>query len=152
VRPNDDPTNYQLKATEDWQIHDTTNYLMGFRYEVESDCGPFSGNLYVSAVDIIRNDTVTIKICYTDEYAKHVDLYQVLGVVGTSGTFWLEDSDPINKQLGSSFNPSTGILNAYEAFDKNRADETYIFGYVPKPGECVSNAKRVKIIVTKNVK
>jgi hypothetical protein len=153
TNPIGDPTKYTLKATEEWQTHDTTNYMIPFKYEVESDCGPFSGNLYVSAVDSVKHDAQkTIKICYTDDYAKHVDLFQVLGVVGATGRFILIETTPPGKNLSGNFNEATGILNANGVFDENNSEEIYTFGYVPNGDSCVSGDVRVTIVVTKNVK
>jgi hypothetical protein len=144
------PDSYQLKSTEEWQTSDTSNYRMQFQYEVRSNCGLYSGSLQISAVDSLSNDTVRrIVVCYTDDYAKHIDLYQVLGMVGATGRFI--HCGELNKDF--SVVESTGIMNASALFDSSKDSEVYEFCYLPgRDDSCVSGKTSVTITVTKNVK
>jgi archaellin len=162
------PENYTLKSTEEWQVHDTTSLRMRYNYEVKSNCGQYSGTLSISTIDSIGSDTARkVIICFTDEYASRIDLFQILGIAGADGSFTLKD-DPIN-QDGNKINISgsphkdildavklTGTLDANAIFDKDKNEsETYKFGYIPGRNDvCLKNMDNIviTITVTKNVK
>jgi hypothetical protein len=161
------PDNYMLKSTEEWQTSDTATYKMQYNYEVRSDCGLYSGNLYISAVDSLRiiSDTVRkIIICYTDDYASHVDLFQILGSVGATGSFILCE-DPVNER-GQTIHQSAGeldkmiadvtragVMNAFELYDTANESETYTFCYLPRGNEpCISENIKITVVITRNVK
>jgi hypothetical protein len=159
-----DPGNYRLIAAEG-QADDTSTYKTVYRYEVRSDCGLYAGNLYVSAVDSLSSDTArNIVICYTDDYAEHVDLFQILGIAvdknSPSGYFELYNA--VNNK-GAEITLATSVLdgikqngkiNVSTLFNEANDSETYTFGYLPNTNSnsCVSNKMKITIIVTKNVK
>jgi hypothetical protein len=151
------PRNHELKATEASQTSDVANFRMVYRYEVVSDCGPYSGNLYISAIDTMGVDTARkVIVCYSDDYAKHIDLFQVLGIAidkDNEGHF-IPCDVPIKggKQRDLLDNiETTGIMNAYELFDRSKESETYTFCYLPSNNPCVSEKITVTIIVTKDI-
>jgi hypothetical protein len=145
--------NYELKSSEDGQTSDTSTYRMHFQYEVRSDCGPYTGNLYISAVDSIGVDTArTVILCYTDDYANHVDLFQLLGIVGADGSngqFRVCEA-PSGKDLSSV--EETGIMDAHALFNPTNESETYTFCYQSINNSCVSSKMEVTVIVTRDVK
>jgi hypothetical protein len=155
------PQNYMLKATAEWQTQDTTNYRMVFRYEVRSDCGPYSGSLYISPVDSIGKDTARrITLCYTDEYASNVDLFQIMGIAGAEnyGHFELCD-DPVNEtgktipypaEIINTIN-STGKLDMSRLFNPENEIEIYRFCY-DRHDSCMSNRMEITVALTRNVK
>jgi hypothetical protein len=150
------PRTYRFKSTEDWEVADTSSYTMPYRFEVTSDCGPFSGYLYVTPVDSIRHDMhKKIQVCYTDEYASYIDLFQILGIAGASGNFILcEDPKPAGKVIPSEIQQrieQTGIMNANALFNENNTIEEYTFCYAPASDSCIPSGAKVTIIVTKNV-
>ncbi|MDR1593285.1 MAG: hypothetical protein LBS43_02215 [Prevotellaceae bacterium] len=150
------PDRHTLKATEDWQTIDTSTYKMKYQYEVRSDCGLYTGNLYISTIDTIGSDTLRkIVICYTDDYAQHVDLFQILGIAGADGANgkFIKMDYPSGKDENiMKAIEDTGIMNAYELFDTTKESETYTFRYLPVGnGSCVSDNMEITIIVTKNV-
>jgi hypothetical protein len=126
---------------------------MLFKYEVRSNCGIYTGNLHISTVDSISADTVRkVIVCYTDDYAKHIDLYQVLGIIGADGNNgrFIGYDIPAGKDVTTV--EQTGIMNAYKLFDPNSESETYTFRYLPAGNNsCVSNKMEVTIIVTKDI-
>jgi hypothetical protein len=130
---------------------------MRYQYEVMSDCGPYTGSLYISTIDSIGSDTLRkVVVCYTDDYAKHIDLYQILGVVGANRRFILCDP-PVNDQgvtiADPVFDETTGILNAFESYDEANSSQTYTFCYNKTPDDvCVKNNMQITIVVTKDVK
>ncbi|MDR2424177.1 MAG: hypothetical protein LBD59_05570 [Prevotellaceae bacterium] len=148
------PDAYQIIAGTG-ELHDTANVVKKFKYELDSDCGVATGYLFVSAVDSIpTNLETTITLCYTDDYAFHVNLYQAAGIAGLKGVFKFVPSEgsPNNKTLPSNYNPNSIVdLNVHEIFgDNNTADsETYVFEYIPASDECIKGKMKVKIIVTK---
>jgi hypothetical protein len=153
------PERYQLQSTEDWQTADIAAYKMVYRYEVESDCGLSTGNLYISVVDSVMSDTARkVIICYTDDYAKHIDLFQVLGIVGANGTFRLCE-DPVNENGSKISIPpnltqieQSGIMDAYSLFNSNNSSETYTFCYLPSRSDsCVPDGMKITIVITRNV-
>jgi hypothetical protein len=154
------PNRYTLKSTAAWQTADTSLYTMQYQYEVRSDCGPYTGNLYISAVDSLSSKIERkIIICYTDDYASHVDIFQILGIVGATGSFSLCD-DPVNEKgqkipQHEKLNDvvSTGIMDASDMYDTNNESETYTFCYLPGRNEpCVPDDIKVTVIITKNVR
>jgi hypothetical protein len=152
------PSAYQLKSSADWQTADTSTYKMHYKYEVESDCGLYSGSLYISTIDSVGVDTVRkIVVCYTDDYAKHIDLYQVLGIVGASGNFELFD-DPVNNagtKIDDPVMTEPNVMDAHASFDEANESETYVFRYVPSGGgtndTCVRDNMQITIVVTKYI-
>jgi hypothetical protein len=163
----ENPSNYTLKLNEgkeEEQPADTI-YKMHYQYEVQSTCGLYTGNLYITAVDSIdvSQDTLReIKFCYTDDYAKHIDLFQILGIIGAKGTFILCE-DVVNEK-GETINvpanitneiEKTGIMNAFELYNTANEFEEYTFCYNPGQNEgntCISSDKiQIKIIITKIV-
>jgi hypothetical protein len=158
--------NYTLRASngESWVMPDSA-YQMQFQYEVKSNCGPYTGNLYISVVDTIISDTVRkVVICYTDDYAKHVDLFQILGIVGATGEFDLCDAftfDGIRERIiypDVSDVESSGIMNAFDLYNKNKTSEgklyeyiRYVFCYQSSSDGCVPSNMKIEIKVTKNV-
>jgi hypothetical protein len=152
------PHSYRLQSTSPWQTSDTATYRMRYQYEVESDCGPYTGNLYISAVDSIGIDTARkVIICYTDDYARHVDLFQILGIVGANGNFDLFEAYNNN---GAEIIPAnireielSGIMNAFELFNTNNENETYVFRYQPgREKDCLPAEKmQITVIITKDV-
>ena len=105
---------------------------------------------------IPKNLETTITICYTDDYAYNINLYQASGIAGLKGLFEFRPSEgmPNNKNLGANFDSSTGVLNANAAFDgeNNSSDtETYVFVYRPASGECINGDMKIKVIVTKYI-
>jgi hypothetical protein len=147
--------NHLLKATDESQTSETANFRMAYRYEVASRCGTYNGNLYISAVDGLGSDTLrTIMVCYTDDYARHIDLFQVLGIVGASGKFVAYD---VPEKEGSKLDllnaiESTGIMNAFELFDPSKESENYTFRYLPSSTDtCVSDKVEITITVTKEI-
>jgi hypothetical protein len=152
----DNPHNYQLKASEDWQTADTSTYRMQYQYEVNTDCGPYTGNLYISTIDSVSVDTIRIVVCYTDDYAKHIDLHQILGIVGASGKFIQDVIPPGKKEKYEDVLDNietTGIMNAFELFDINSGSETYTFRYLrgSVKDTCVMNETLITIVITKDV-
>jgi hypothetical protein len=150
------PNSYELKASEEGQTDDASTYKMLYQYEVSSDCGPYTGNLYISTIDSMGIDTLRkIVVCYTDDYARHIDLYQVLGVVGASGNFELL-SDPVNQNGTPIDDPEMiddNIMDASASFDIANESETYTFKYIPKGDEpCVKENMQITIIVTKDIR
>ena len=151
-----DPSNYAIKAGTG-ELHDTANVIKKFKYELDSQCGIATGYLFVTAVDSIpKNLETTITICYTDDYAYNINLYQASGIAGLKGLFEFRPSEgmPNNKNLGANFDSSTGVLNANAAFDgeNNSSDtETYVFVYRPASGECINGDMKIKVIVTKYI-
>jgi hypothetical protein len=149
------PSQYTLKSSEEWQTADTSSYIMHYHYEVQSDCGLYSGSLYISTVDSIGADTQRkIVVCYTDDYAKHIDLFQVLGIVGATGNFELYD-DPRNNLGAIIDNPvmsQPNIMDAFASYDEANESETYTFRYIPlKNDTCVTDNMQITIVVTKDV-
>jgi hypothetical protein len=161
--------NYPIHASgNDWQILDTT-YIIPFQYEIESDCGPSTGNLYISVVDTIGVDTVRkVVICYTDDYAKHMDLFQILGIVGANGEFDLCDAFapygtgeriiyPDERDVEDI--ESSGIMNAFALYNKNKTSEgellyeyvRYVFCYQSGSDGCVPSNMKIEIKVTRDV-
>jgi hypothetical protein len=149
------PERYTFKTDADWQTADNTSALQ-YRYEVMSDCGLYSGSLYVSAIDGLGVDTARkIVICYTDDYAKHIDLFQVLGIAGTNGRFELQD-DPVNnsgKKIDDPVMKQPYIMDAFSSYDVANESETYTFRYLPQRDDtsCISDRAIITIIVTKDV-
>jgi hypothetical protein len=158
------PQNYLLRATEAWQTQDTSNYRMQYGYELKSSCGQYSGNLYISTVDSIGADTARkVMICYTDNYASNVDLFQLMGIAGASGNFELCD-DPVN-ELGARINfpagtletisdsiSRTGKLDMAALFNPANEREIYNFCYHAGLGDtCMKNKMEITVIVTRNV-
>jgi hypothetical protein len=150
---NEISKNHYLKSEFEWQTADTSTYRMKFQYEVESDCGPYTGNLYISAVDSIGIDTLRkVIICYTDDYAKHVDLFQLLGVVGAKGYFTLCDTDNDLPPDVLEYIEEYGIMNAYNLYDDAHESEAYTFCYVRGADDlCVPTNMQIEIIVTRDV-
>jgi hypothetical protein len=160
------PDRYTLKASAEWQTADTSTYKIRYQYEVKSDCGPYTGSLYISTIDSIGSDTLRkVVVCYTDDYAKHIDLYQVLGIVGASGSFTL-CNDPVNERGRKiDVNPDvieeiqlSGVMNAFGLFTRTNESgtnesETYTFCYLPgKDDTCLQKKQmEITIIVTKNI-
>jgi hypothetical protein len=148
------PDKYMLKAGADWQTADTSTYKMRYQYEVKSDCGPYTGSLYISTIDSISSDTLRkVVVCYTDDYAKHIDLHQVLGIVGASGKF-IRIVVPSGKDEDKLDNiEATGIMNAFELFDTTKESETYTFRYLPDltKDTCVKKEAEITVVVTKYV-
>jgi hypothetical protein len=167
------PTAYRLQSNAEWQTSDTSTYRMQLKYEVQSDCGPYSGNLIISTVDSIGTDTIrNVLICYTDDYAKHVDLFQLLGIVvdnntNNNGSFILFSAVAVNGNQTTIFYPdlgdieTTGIMNAYEIYNDHKiqnggrgnAREEYTFRYLPVPGRtgCIPSNMQITIVVTEYV-
>jgi hypothetical protein len=153
------PNKHTLTAPSGWLDNDT---ILRYQYEVTSNCGPYSGNLYISTIDSTGVDTARkVTICYTDDYAKHIDLYQVLGIVGAKGTFEICD-DPVNDKKEKLANPvmkgdNGSIMDAYESFKKNDSNDddesqTYTFCYMPPSNDtCVSRIVEITIQVTRNI-
>ncbi|MDR0605758.1 MAG: hypothetical protein LBG80_15805 [Bacteroidales bacterium] len=151
----DNPGSYTLRADEEWQTADTSAYRMLYQYEVSSDCGPYTGNLYISAIDSMGVDTLRkIVVCYTDDYAKHIDLFQVLGIVGANGRFELYD-DPVNNngaKIDSPVMKQPNIMNAFASYDTANESEIYTFKYIPNANDaCVRDNMQITIVVTKNI-
>jgi hypothetical protein len=155
------PQNYMLRATDEAQTQDTANYRMEYRYEVSSDCGPYSGSLYISAVDsIVDNTERRIVLCYTDEYASHVDLFQIMGIAGAEndGNFELCD-DPVNETGNTIPYPAeiintinaTGRLNMSILFSTTNEIEVYRFCY-NRNDSCMRNGMEITVVLTRNVK
>jgi hypothetical protein len=148
------PNNYLLKATEESQTAPEANFRMVYQYEVKSDCGPYTGNLYISAIDGLGADTVRkVIVCHTDDYAKHIDLFQVLGIAGAKGRFVLYD-DPVNNNGTKIDDPvmkQPGIMDAFASYDVANESETYTFRYQPNDDICVSENVTVTIIVTRDI-
>jgi hypothetical protein len=147
--PND-PKNYELKAVNESQTELTApNVQLKFNYEVQTECGPYTGNLYITAVDSIpSSDTVTVRVCYTDSYAYHIDLAQALGVV-VNGRFQFMDEESTPLFDADAYNELRSVFNANRAFDPSLDVGTYMFKYVPSASDCVSDKIRVKVVVTK---
>jgi hypothetical protein len=148
-----DPARCELALNESQLTSTSPNVQFKFNYEVKTECGPYTGSLYITAVDTIPSaDTVTIRVCYTDSYASHIDLAQALGIAGLKGRFELENTDPLGLTLSSDvFNNGILNVNADREFElRNNSVETYIFGYIPEGDECVSNNVRVKVVVTRD--
>jgi hypothetical protein len=150
------PDRHLLRSGAEWQTSDTSTYRMQFRYEVQSDCGPYSGNLYISAVDSAGIHTKQkVIICYTDEYAEHVDLFQLLGIVGANGSFGLNSAvDDRGRQLyPANLLDANGVMNASAVFNQNNASETYTFGYLPGRSEdCIpEDDMQITVVITKYV-
>jgi hypothetical protein len=159
--PNGDtirnPNSYRFKSTEDWEVADTSSYTMPYQFEIISDCGPFKGYLYVTPVDSIRHDMhKTLQVCYTDDYASHIDLFQILGIAGASGNFILcEDPKPEGKVIPSVIQNNierNGIMDANALFDPDNTVEEYTFCYNPASDSCIPSGTKVTVVVTKNVK
>jgi hypothetical protein len=155
------PNSYILKADDETQTHDSSTYKMVFRYDVRSDCGTYTGSLSISAIDSIGVDTLRkIVICYTDDYAKHIDLFQILGVVGANGKFGLLDARTSSEKEINPANisdiESSGIINAYELFKKNleslgdHESETYTFRY-DRNDSCIKDNMTITIVITKDI-
>jgi hypothetical protein len=147
------PETYRLRATNESQTNEAANFRMVYTYEVDSPCGQYTGKLYISAIDGLGSDTLrTIQVCYTDDYAKHIDLFQVLGIVGANGHFIVYDVPVKTGAKLDSLNriETTGVMNAYELFDTSKESETYKFRYLPSNNDpCVSDKVEITIIVTK---
>jgi hypothetical protein len=147
--------NYRLKARDGWEMPDTA-YIIPFKYEIRSNCGPYTGNLSISVVDSIGADTERkVVICYTDDYAKHIDLFQILGIVGANGRFNLYEA---SDDQGREINPaniseieSSGIMNAFELYNKEHKMEKYIFRYQSGSEECVPRNMQITIIITRDI-
>lgn len=147
------PENFMLKA-EEGQISDSTQTFV-YQFDMHTECGTSTGNLYLSTMDSIVVDKrhITINVCFTDDYAYHIDLNQVAGVVGLKGRFVVESTTPAGKDLSGSYNELTGVLNANSAFNVAYAEERYTFQYQPVIGEgdCISSDLKVTIVVTKDL-
>jgi hypothetical protein len=149
------PNSYTLKATEESQTAADTNFRMVYQYEVKSDCGPYTGNLYISAIDSLGADKDRkVIVCYTDDYAKHIDLFQVLGIAGAKGRFINCDVPAKQGEQLTMLNSieTTGIMNARGLFDTTKESETYTFCYLPSGDDiCVSDNVTVTVIVTRDI-
>jgi hypothetical protein len=159
------PGSYTLRASEEWQTSEFSVYKMLYQYEVRSACGLYTGNLHISTVDSLSLDTIrNITICYTDDYAKYVDLFQILGIAvdnNPDGYFELESAMDNNKQEITLSDEvldnikQNGKLNAFDLFNTDHESETYTFGYLPYANggsSCVSNDMKVTITVTRDIK
>jgi hypothetical protein len=136
---------------------------MTYHYDVRSDCGLFSGDLYISTIDSIGKDTDRrIVICYTDDYASHVDLFQIMGIAGGRGHFELYDAigDGASIDFSTEINAindsisRSGKLDIASLFRKyNHDKQTYIFRYVPARNDtCVEKDNmEVTVEVTRNL-
>jgi hypothetical protein len=92
-----------------------------------------------------------------------VDLFQVLGFVGATGSFEL-CGDPVNEQ-GQKIIYDTekqkkidniklsGVMNASELYNTANESETYTFCYLPGRNElCMPKDIQITVIITRSVK
>jgi hypothetical protein len=141
--------NYPISGT----AKDTT---LTFSFVYSNECGKAPGNLYISIVDSLPSDLhKRLQLCYTDDQASYVNLFQVLGVAGLKGAFELESSVPPGKNI-VWINQNNGVFDAFETFDaanNSETKETYTFKYTPDPSEqgCIANGAKVSITITRNV-
>ncbi|MDR1581948.1 MAG: hypothetical protein LBS55_01610 [Prevotellaceae bacterium] len=160
-----------LTATEAQATNDST-YLTQFHYTIDKNdaCGPYKGNLQVSTIDSIGGTQErNLQICYTDQYATNVNLFQILGLANAKGKFHL-DGNPLNQNnvvipLSDADNKeieNTGIMNAYkifvEAYNYSQNETvTYRFRYLRDNDDeqevvCISEEVYIIITITKDVK
>jgi hypothetical protein len=152
------PQNYMLRSAVELPPEKDT--IMRYHYDVKSDCGVYSGDLYISTVDSIGSDTARrIVICYTDDYASHVDLFQIMGIAGASGNFELCD-DPVNNNGATITVPAevvaeisrTGIVNMTDLFNPANEKETYTFCYSSGRNDtCMKGKMEITVEVTRNI-
>jgi hypothetical protein len=153
------PDNYQMKSDDPLQTADTSSYKMLFQYDVRSNCGPYTGNLYVSVVDSVASTTSRkIVICYTDDYARHIDLFQILGILGANGQFIRYDVPESNSKYDAAQYDSilkiietTGIMDASILFDTKYTSETYTFRYLSSNDTCVPHEAEITVVITKEL-
>jgi hypothetical protein len=131
---------------------DTANIQYQFQYNVKTECGEFTGDLYVSVIDSFPAKLeLRRKICYTDDYAKHIDLFEVLGYGGLTGNFELLATNPPGKTLDlTMFDPTTSVMNANAAFDESNNEEVYTFRYVKGVNDsaCLPANADLRVIIT----
>lgn len=123
-----------------------------FTFRFTTDCGPSTGSLYLSVVDDIgKIENKSIQICYTDDLATSINLYQLLGVAGLDGKFKLA-AGSATPSLGA-FDDVKGIFNAFASFDTSKDKEEYIFEYKADASDkdCITQTAQLKIVVTKTV-
>ena len=146
------PSSYQLLAIGQ-EAADTSNTQFLFQFDFATECGVSKGNLYISAVDsLTSNIHRVVNVCFTDDYAHHIDLRQVLGIAGLKGKFILDSTTPPGKDLTLSYNQNTGVLDANKAFDTANQKEEYTFVYFPDgTEECVPSNMKITVRVTKEL-
>jgi hypothetical protein len=148
------PGKYNIKASE--PIPEDSTYRTQLRYKVQTDCGLVAGNIQVSTIDSIGSQHRTIQVCYTDQYAHHIDLYQILGVAGLKGVFELRSA--VGERNGFTGNITlpdaikeeiewTGIIDAYKLFIGRSDDvQIYKFRYMPANSDvCVASTANIEI-------
>jgi hypothetical protein len=147
--PAADVTNYRLQGT----ANKNKDTILNFSFVYANDCGRAPGNLYIGFLDSIPHGTNRVlQLCYTDDYAKYVNLFQVLGYAGLKGTFELESTVPAGKSI-EWIDQAKGIFNAADTFDPANAEEEYTFIYKRDPSEanCAPDNLRITVIVTRNL-
>jgi hypothetical protein len=98
-----------------------------------------------------------------DNYASHVDLFQIMGIAGGSGSFTLCD-DPVNESgtkinippaALAVFNDSiskSGKLDMASLFNPANEREVYNFCYTSGPTDiCIKGKMEITVVLTRNV-
>ena len=149
--PINNPREYRLQGTADTTLKFDFSYVAG-------ECGVSRGSLYLSTTDSIATTDKVIQVCFTDDYAKNINLFQVLGIAGLEGRFEVDSTVPTKDLIASEAFDGHSILNAYKAFDIDNSVERYTFKYVPSStgitdneSSCVRGELKVTVIVTKHV-
>jgi hypothetical protein len=154
--PISDPANTLVKLPENSQIDEFPP--MRYSYEVKSTCGPYSGNLYISTIDSIDSSSDTarrIVICYTDNYASHVDLFQIMGIAGASGSFEICSEQTIpSDAINSGIVDVRRLFQPDPAIEPAKDREIYTFCYRDSGANdvCMKGKNmEITVVVTKNV-
>lgn len=123
-----------------------------FNYEFNGGpCGSGNALLYVTVTDEITSFTdKTIAYCLTDDGADAIDLDQVLGVFGISGSWSLDVAGSTSDQTGTgNWNANENVFNGRAAANAESAGEgTYVFIYTANADGCnISSGDKVKVTI-----